>query len=64
MSAERHIIDSLEEAGFSEAQVEALIAAFTVNHHSHTIDEVLGLQEELEEIGGEEEDDSESDDEE
>lgn len=61
MSEER-ISETLEQAGFSEAQTEALMAVFAVHPHTHSIDEIIGLEEQLEEIG--EEEDEESDDEE
>ena len=48
--SERQIIDSLEEAGFTEAQVEALIGAFTLHHHVHPVDEILGLEDRLQEL--------------
>lgn len=60
--SERHA-HTLEEAGFSEAQVDALLAVFTVHHHSHSIDEVIGLEEHLEELGEDCEDDGPDDDE-
>ena len=46
--SERHIIEALEQAGFTEAQVEALIEAFTLHHHSHSLDEIIGLEDRLE----------------
>lgn len=62
MSEER-ISETLEQAGFSEGQVEALMQIFALHPHNHTIDQIIGLQEELEQIA-EEEDDDETDDEE
>lgn len=62
MSEER-ICEILEQAGFSEGQVEALTQVFALSPHDHTIDQIIGLQEELEQIA-EEEDDEESDDDE
>lgn len=48
----------LEQAGFSDEQIEALMDAFTVHHHHHDMDEVDGLEEELSELGlGEDSDD-------
>lgn len=61
--SDRQISESLEEAGFSESQVEALLGAFTVHHHSHSIDEVIGLEEQLDEIGDECEPEESEDDE-
>ena len=46
--SDRHVMQSLEEAGFSEAQIEALIEAFTFHHHSHSLDEIIGLEDRLE----------------
>ena len=48
--SERQIIDSLEQAGFTEAQIEALVEAFTLHHHSHSLDEVIGLEDRLAEL--------------
>lgn len=48
---ERHITESLEEAGFSEAQIEALLHVFAIHPHTHNIDEIIGLEEHLEELG-------------
>ena len=53
MMSERQITETLEDAGFTEAQVHALLEAFTLHHHTHSIDEVLGLEEQLEEIDDE-----------
>lgn len=62
MSEER-ICETLEHAGFSESQIEALMAVFAVHPHTHSIDEIIGLEEQLEEIG-EEDEEPDSDDEE
>ena len=59
--SEERVCDILEQAGFSEGQVEALTQEFAIHPHTHSIDEIIGLEEQLEEIG---EEDEESDDEE
>lgn len=51
--SERKAAETLEEAGFSEAQVEALLAVFAIHPHTHSIDEIIGLEEQLDEIGEE-----------
>ena len=61
--SDRQVTETLEEAGFTESQVEALLAAFTVHHHSHSIDEVIGLEEQLDEMTDECEPEESEDDE-
>ena len=38
------------ESCFSEEQIECLMAVFTMHHHSHSIEEVIGLEEELDDL--------------
>ena len=53
----------LEAAGFSEDQAEALLRLFTVHHHTHSIDEVIGLEDQLSELEDEaDEDDADDED--
>ena len=42
---------ALEDAGFSEDQIEALFRNFAVRHHHHSIDEIDDLEEALEDAG-------------
>lgn len=49
--SERHVAAILQEGGFSESQIEALTSVFAVLHHSHQIDEINGLVDQLDEIG-------------
>lgn len=63
MSEER-ACETLEHAGFSESQIEALTAVFAIHPHTHSIHEIIGLEEQLEEIAEEEEDEPDSDDDE
>lgn len=56
-------IKSLEEAGFSDTQIQALTHVFALAGHSHEIDDIIGLEEQLEEFGGGSEDLDDDDDE-
>lgn len=56
-------IQSLEEAGFSDAQIQALTEVFATRGHSHAIDDIIGLEEQLEEIGADDDEDGDDDDE-
>ena len=43
--------ESLYESGFSESQVEVLLEIFALKGHSHEIEDITGLDEELESLG-------------
>ena len=49
---------SLEDAGFSEDQIEALFRNFATHPHDHEIEDIIDLPEALEELGVDVEDDS------
>jgi hypothetical protein len=44
----------LEQAGFTDDQIDALTQVFAARHHSHEIDEIVGLEDELSELEPEE----------
>lgn len=60
---EDDIREECYSAGFSKKQVDCLIEHFAHRPHTHTIDEVDGLEEELEELGSESDIEDEDEDE-
>ena len=44
----RGLKDELHDSGFTEAQVESLLNLFALKAHSHEIEDITGLDDELE----------------
>ena len=53
--------DILENGGFSSDQIHALLQVFAVHPHTHDIDEVIGLEDQLAELESEIEEDDDED---
>lgn len=49
----------LEDAGFTQDQIDALIETFSPHGHRHDIEDIENLQDELDDLQPEEEDDEE-----
>ena len=57
MSHAKNVGDELERAGFTSDQIQALLDNFALHPHTHDIDDIIGLDQELSEL--EEEEDEE-----